>query len=256
MILNLAVITDIHHGPDSPTVAGSDALTLLEQGLDALAARSPSLLVDLGDRLTDVDPRSDRRRLEEVAARFRSFPALRQHLRGNHDLTEREVQEALLGGSLRSRSADVAGWHLVFLDSFDGTIGGRLSRTDLDWLEEDLASSSLPTVVFSHQPLDGQPLVGNPIFEVDYAAHAHPAGHAEARAVMEAAGTVRLAVNGHAHWNHAVEVNGVHYLSVQSLVARVRAGEAAGAYATLTLTDAGGELRVMGMDPFAATLEF
>lgn len=247
--LTIALITDIHHGPDSPTVQGTAALGLLERSLAHLAGASPDLLIDLGDRLTDVGSDIDRRRLTEVAKLFASFPCPRQHLRGNHDLLPLETQQRLLGGSLGSRSLDLANRHLVFLDSFDGTIGGALSASALRWLASDLASTSLPTVVFSHQPLDGLPLVGNPIFEVDYAAEAHPDGHTEARRIMEAAGTVALAVNGHTHWNHAVEVGGIPYLSVQSLVARDSAGAPAGAYALLRIGEHACEAEIFGREP-------
>lgn len=255
MALELAIITDIHYGPDSETVKGSDAPRLLEHNLRFLAEKSPDLLVDMGDRLTDVDVGIDRTRLEQVAGLFQSFDMSRQHLCGNHDTLPRELQETLLGGSLHSRSIDVAGWHLTFLNTFDGTIGGAFSHNDLLWLEEDLASTSLPTVVFSHQPLDGKPLIGNAIFEVDYAADAHPDGHEQARRMMEASEKVKLAVSGHTHWNHRVQVNGIHYLTVQSLVARGHSGEPVGACATLSFTERDLKVAVFGQEPLEVKLK-
>ena len=254
MRLDIGLITDIHYGPDSPTVQGSAALELLSEGLASLKARQPELLVDLGDRLTDVTADLDRSRLKTVADQFRSVAIPRQHIRGNHDVLPLGVQEAMLGGALSNRYLDVAGWHLVFLDSFNGSIGGALSDETLRWLEKDLASTELPVVVFSHQPLDGQPLIGNPIFEVDYAADAHPNGHTGARRIMEMAGNVRLAVNGHTHWNHLTVVNGVPYLSVQSLVARTESGEAVGAYAMLSLGEKDIKAHVFGRKPFEINL--
>ena len=255
MALELAIVTDIHYGPDSETVKGSDALRLLENNLQFLAAKSPNLLVDLGDRLTDVESEIDRTRLEKVAGLFKGFAFPHQHLQGNHDTLPRELQETLLGGLLQNRSIDIAGWHLTFLNTFDGTIGGSLSQHDLLWLKEDLASTSLPTIIFSHQPLDGQPLKGNPIFEVDYAADAHPDGHEQARQIMETSGKIKLAVSGHTHWNHTTQVKGIHYLTVQSLVARGRSGEPVGACATLFLTEHDLKVAVFGQEPLELKLK-
>jgi 3',5'-cyclic-AMP phosphodiesterase len=249
MPLRLGVVTDIHHGPDSATLRGSAAPEALRRCLDALRGWAPDVLVDLGDRLTDETPEVDLQRLRTIAALFDASGMRREHLRGNHDVLPPEVQEELLGGPVTSRSLDLAGWHLVFLDAFDGSIGGVLTGETLAWFEADLGATSLPTIVFSHPPLDGQPLIGNPSFEVEYAAHAHPQGHELARRIMAASGRVRLAVNGHAHWNHEVVVAGVPHLTVQSLVARTVAGLEAGSYAIVELDDRSHRVRVFGGEP-------
>ena len=174
----------------------------------------------------------------------------REHLRGNHDALSPAVHEELLGGPVTSRSRDVGGWHLVFLDAYDGSIGGALAGDALAWFEADLAATSLPTIVFSHQPLDGQPLMGNRSFEVEYAAHAHPSGHERARQIMASSGRVRMAVNGPTHWNHHVSVAGVPYRTVQSLVARTATGHETGSYAVVEFDDRSHRVRVFGGEPF------
>lgn len=248
MPLRLGIVTDVHYGPDSATLRGSVAPDALRRCLGALRAREPDVLVDLGDRLTDEAPDVDLQRLRSIAAVFDASKMRREHLRGNHDLLPPAVHEELLGGVVTSRSMDVAGWHLVFLDTFDGSIGGVLTGETLAWFEADLGATSLPTVVFSHQPLDGRPLIGNPSFEVEYAAHAHPRGHERARQIM--AGRVRLAVNGHAHWNHEVVVAGVPHVTIQSLVARTATGHETGSYALLELDDRSRRVRAFGAEPF------
>jgi 3',5'-cyclic-AMP phosphodiesterase len=249
MPFRLGIVTDIHFGPDSATLRGSAAPEALRRCLDALRGWEPDVLVDLGDRLTDEAPDVDLQRLHTIASLFGASGMRREHLRGNHDVLPLEVQEELLGGSVTSRSCDVGGWHLAFLDTFDGSIGGVLTEATLAWFEADLAATSLPTIVFSHPPLDGQPLIGNPSFEVEYAAHAHPRGHERARRIMAASGRVCLAVNGHAHWNHEVVVAGVPHLTVQSLVARTVTGQDAGSYAIIELDDRSRRVRVFGGEP-------
>jgi 3',5'-cyclic-AMP phosphodiesterase len=250
MPLRLGIVTDIHYGPDTEMVLGSAAPDALRAASTACGRGRPDLLVDLGDRLTDETPDVDLQRLRTLAGLFGASGFRREHLRGNHDALSPAVHEELLGGPVTSRSCDVGGWHLVFLDTYDGSVGGVLTDDALDWFEADLAATSLPTVVFSHQPLDGQPLIGNPVFEVEYAAHAHPAGHERARRIMAASGRVRMAVNGHTHWNHHVTVAGVPHVTVQSLVARTAAGHETGSYAVVELDDRSHRVRVFGGEPF------
>jgi 3',5'-cyclic-AMP phosphodiesterase len=250
MPLRIGIVTDIHDGQDSATLLGSAAPEALRRCLDDLRAWEPDVLVDLGDRLSDEAPDVDLHRLRNLATTFGASGMRREHLRGNHDVLPLAVHEELLGGPVTNRSCDVEGWHLVFLDAYDGSIGGALTHETLAWFEADLAATTLPAVVFSHQPLDGQPLIGNRSFEVEYAAHAHPHGHERARRIMAASGRVRLAVNGHAHWNHHVMVEGVPHLTVQSLVARTATGDATGSYALVELDDRSHRIRVFGRDPF------
>jgi len=250
MPLRLGIVTDIHFGPDSESVRGSAAPDALRRCLDDLQAWAPDVLVDLGDRLTDETPDVDLQRLRTLAELFGASGMRREHLRGNHDALSPAVHEELLGGPVTDRSCDVGGWHLVFLDAYDGSIGGALSEERLAWFAADLAATSLPTVVFSHPPLDGLPLIGNRSFEVAYAAHAHPTGHERARRIMAASGRVRLAVNGHTHWNHVVEEAGLPHLTVQSLVARTAGGGETGSYAIVDLDERSHRVRVFGLEPF------
>jgi hypothetical protein len=249
-MLKLALISDIHHGPDNAFVKGSAALGLLETAISHLAARQPDLTIDLGDHITDEAPELDEQRLAEVIKLYSAFSCPREYLRGNHDLVTLALQEEMLSGSLKSRSLDLNNWHLIFLDTFNQTIEGCLSEETLRWLERDLAATSLPVIVFSHQPLDGERLIGSPIFEVDFADHAHPKGFERARELIEASGKVKLAFNGHCHWNHLVQRKGVSYITLQSLVAQTPSGPA-GTYAFISLTETEMRLEVFGLEAYS-----
>jgi 3',5'-cyclic-AMP phosphodiesterase len=235
MSLTVAVITDIHHGLDSEYVKGSMALPFFEEALVELERRRPSLLVDLGDRINQKALAGARVAMSEVAAGFCPLPLPRIHLQGNHDLIPRSEQETLLGVPLGNRCLELGGWQLIFLDTWDGSVGGALSPQTLAWLERTLASSELPAVVFSHQPLDGQPLPGNVFFGGPYRRQAHPQGHEAARRIMARSGKVKLAVGGHAHWNHSVTVAGIRYLTLAALVPYAEGEDEGGSYGLLTL---------------------
>ncbi len=231
--LTVALVTDIHHGSDGEYVRGTVALPLLEKVLEEIAGWKPALLVDLGDRVNDFKPEAALVELAEVAACFCQLDVPKYHLLGNNDINPHE-HETILGGSLGNRSLELAGWQLIFLDTFDGSVEGVLTPETLAWLERTLALNDLPAVVFSHQPLDGKPLPGNPIFGGDYAYQARPRGHETARRIMERSGKVRLAVSGHAHWNHAVVVGNIDYVALAPVAPHVRDDEG-GSYGLLIL---------------------
>ena len=83
-----------------------------------------------------------------------------------------------------SHSRDVQGYHLVFWNSAvqPGTEGGfHLVPEDLRWLEANLAATALPTIIFSHLPLDNGSMIGNFYFERVVPQGAHYAEGAAAR---------------------------------------------------------------------------
>jgi 3',5'-cyclic-AMP phosphodiesterase len=249
MSVRLAVITDLHDGRDTGNVKGPQALEVLSEITAALHRFEPDAVLDLGDRLTDENPELDRARLLEVARIFKRLPYPRHHLLGNHDILPRHDQEAILDANLGNHSVALGGWTLLFLESFDGTTGGTLTLETIAWLEGQLSAATQPVVVFSHQPLHGEWMQGNPYFESEYRVHACAANAAAARHAMEASGKVRLCVAGHAHWNDRRTVNGIPYITVMSASeSHWTSGRASRAWALITLGQAI-RLEVFGLAP-------
>jgi Icc protein len=219
--LKIALIADVHHGPDTPLKLGSRALVLLEEVMSRVNDTEPRLVVDLGDRITDTGLDDDHRRLDEVGAVMARSEVPRQHLLGNHDLAllSREANEEALGCQLRNLSIEIQGWHLVFWqvdNAFKGDRGLVIDEADFEWLAGDLRATSLPTVVFTHAPLDGGPMLGNYYFESGAPQFAGYQNSARARGLFEASSVV-VCVSGHVHWNSIRTVRGIHYITVQSL---------------------------------------
>jgi 3',5'-cyclic-AMP phosphodiesterase len=248
MSLKIGIITDIHAGLDNDYIKGSVALKLFGEALEELRLEHPSLLVELGDRTNDDSLEIRRNNVAELGKQFNSFSIPRHHLLGNHDFLPRAEQELLLNTKLENHSSVVEGWQLIFLYTFNGTVEGGLTQSDLNWLEQTLASSSSPAIVFSHQPLDGIPTKGNSLFDA-IPHYLTPVGHEKARAMMEASGKVKLAINGHTHWNHLEKINGISYLSVTAVTPLVQSKEATTAYSVLTLDDNAIHIKVHGREP-------
>ena len=65
--LKLAIVTDIHHGPNKLTKVGAAALPLLQDFRAFVEGYQPHFIAELGDRISDIDPQTDREQLRKVA---------------------------------------------------------------------------------------------------------------------------------------------------------------------------------------------
>lgn len=256
--LKLAVVTDIHHGPDKLTKVGSAAAPLLRDFAAFTQDYQPHFIAELGDRISDIDPVTDRRLLRQVAETFNGLPAPHWHLMGNHDQVHLSIAEtsAMLGQSMEHHSLDLAGRHLVFwqLDSRIHRPQGFLpNKADLTWLAADLAASNLPAIIFTHVPLDGGSLQGNYYFDNNERFGGLP-HQREIQALLRRAGNVILCVAGHVHWNNVNLIDGIPHITVQSLCESFTTeGTAAGAWASIEV-DHEIRWRTHGQDPIALTV--
>jgi predicted MPP superfamily phosphohydrolase len=163
--LKIALIADIHHGVDQGTKLGSAALALMQPFVDWVNAIRPDLVVELGDRINDLDKDTDLKWTQDVVHAFTTVQCPCVHILGNHDANQlsRAESEEVMQTTFASHSQEVQGYHLVFWNSavqFEQG-GFHLAPDDLRWLEADLAATDLPTLIFSHLPLDNGSMLGN-----------------------------------------------------------------------------------------------
>lgn len=219
--LKLAVVADIHYGRNDETKYGEKALELLDSVLTSIGNSDPALLIDLGDRITDQDPDTDQQLAQAVADRFRRCSIPRRHMLGNHDLEylSVELQEDLLDTRLSHDRIHVKGWDLVFWQGNAHYHGGNLSipTEDLEWLADELARVEYPAVVFTHVPLGSGSMLGNYYFERNPEGRAQYYNTERARNLLTESDAVVLSVAGHTHWNTVNTIDGVHFITVQSL---------------------------------------
>jgi Icc protein len=235
--LRLAVITDIHWGPDSGARLGSKAPKLMEAFIKAINKykNKPDGVVDMGDRLTSRRHDDALQSLKGLKDCFNRIAAPVYHLTGNHDVRHlsRAENEAITGSPGASYSKDINGYHLIFWNpsvSLAGKDGMHIEQADMDWLRADLAAADKPAIVFSHVPLDNtghddldpEALKDNPWITKDTPRAAIEGRFfygegPEARKLMEESGKVILCMAGHAHRNRYQNINGIHYITQQSL---------------------------------------
>jgi 3',5'-cyclic-AMP phosphodiesterase len=266
----IAIISDIHADRQHGTKQGDRALELLEDfvgHINNLAGQDrPDLVLDLGDRISDLNPEMDRRTLERVAEIFSKLRVPRAHLLGNHDVVHlsRQQNAEILETSMEHRVLELAGWRLLlwYPNARLNGHGFQFDPADLEWLEtnlRDVKSSSTvspstvsPSAVFSHAPYSGASMLGNHYFEPmpQYAGYKSTL---ELRSILERH-TVSLCLTGHVHWNSLCTIDGIPHITVQSLTERFTTHpNPANAWAMLELGQRI-KLEVFGHDPLRLEL--
>lgn len=250
MSLTFALVSDLHFGP-AATYAGK-LRKLTHHAADlarAFVARMndevrPDLVVNLGDDIEDESLEADRARYRECVGILAGARAEVRHVAGNHDLvhlTPADLNEAWgrPPGAPLHYSFDQGGLHFTVLHTrerkdLDVTVGDE----QLAWLDADLSATRLPTIVLMHHSAADQDLRGNRWFE----------GHANIclvherkaiRAALRRQGRVLAVFNGHLHWNHLDLVDGIPFVTLQSLIENLdddAPGRPAAAHAVVRVT--------------------
>jgi alkaline phosphatase len=220
--VRFGLITDLHYAdkPAAGTRYYRETPAKLDEAVKRFSAEKPDFTVELGD-LVDAAPdvETELRWLETIAKEFSAIPGPKHCVLGNHCVDTLTKDEFLKGVDQRRSfdSFDAGEHHFILLDACfrsDGEPYGRknskwydanIPAHELDWLQSDLAKSSLPTIVFAHQRLDGDDrhCVKNA---------------AEVRGALEQSGRVLAVFQGHSHQNDHRELNGIHYATLAAMI--------------------------------------
>ena len=221
--LKAAIVTDIHLGPNRRAKLGKRAPALLEKFIKSANKGAANIIVDLGDRISCKNPEKDAERAKAVKDIFNKAAAPVSFVMGNHDVhnLSRVENEKITGSPATSWSKDEGGYHLIFFNP-GADAGPYLSvgESDLDWLKTDLAATDKPTIVFSHVPLDNSSEQKDKIYPENRALHGrfgYSIMGTKVRDIMEKSGKVILCMSGHLHDDSYREINGIHYITQQSL---------------------------------------
>lgn len=251
----LCIVTDIHHGNPSFSMAGPAALDLLTEFRRFVADAKPDAVLDLGDRIADESRERDLVLAREVAEAFAPITARRFHVDGNHDRDNLCVadNDAIFGRSAGSESVDIGDWRLVVWradPTFLRPHGLALQAADLAWLAATVFQADRPLVIVSHVPVSGHSQIGNRWFHNNASSATYPTAES-VRAVLSKTTVPIVWISGHVHWNTLTIVDGIAHLTLQALTETfTTAGEPAGAFALLELSD-DVLWRVHGRDSFS-----
>ena len=257
----IAIVADIHHGEPSHTKRGDTALDLLAGFAAFCNAETPDLVLDLGDRISDVDSQTDARLEREVAEVFSTIDAPVYHICGNHDRDHLSVEEneAILGCALDHHVLDLGDWQLALwrADSLIHRtaphVGFDLPERDLLWLSRVMQNADKPTLVASHVPVSGHSQIGNYYFQRNASLSTYPQADRARQALAQARVPVAC-LSGHVHWNTVTNVDGIPHMTQQSLTESfTTGGEPARAWGMIELGETV-HWQVFGDDPFEARL--
>jgi Icc protein len=266
MSLTLALVTDLHFGPEARFEGKLRKLShrapeLLDGVLARVAAARPDRLVNLGDDIEDESPAADLARYRACQDMLRRAPCPLINVAGNHDTARLNHDDLNAVWERRGPlyySLDVQGVHLVVLHTIERKdIDVRIDAGQLDWLRDDLARAGRDTIVLMHHSASEQVL--------DDARWFHAAPHlalvherAQLRAILRDSGVVRAVFNGHVHRNHLDVIDGIPYITLQSLIENLdddAPGRPAAAWALATLDEHRLVVRVHGNDPARYQIE-
>lgn len=252
--LRLAIITDIHLGPTRGTKIGERAVGLVSSFVKLINSSDFDMVVDLGDRITDVSPEMDRHHLKAVANLFRELEPPCYHLLGNHDVVHmtREQNADILQVDLTSNYLDTDFMRLVFWQPdvriTNGTGFPSLTH-DLRWLEETLSSASKNAVILSHVPVSGHSQRSNYYFHNNFEYSTYP-GYERVLEIIARQEKVVAWISGHVHWNTYVNIDGVTMLTIQSLTESFTTdSRPSEAWATVEISSNDIKCQVNGLDP-------
>ncbi|MCA3245314.1 MAG: metallophosphoesterase family protein [Tagaea sp.] len=259
--MRLAVVTDIHHGRVTFVKQGPRALGLLEAALRRAREAKVDAVVELGDRISDVDAAADFALESEVGRVFAESGLARHHICGNHDRAHLSADRnaVALNAPLGTRAVELGDIRLAFWEpdvSLSRARGFSLAPGDLESLRDLLGRSDRRTILFSHAPLSGHSMRGNYWFE-NNPAHATYAQIDDIRKILAEAPCPLLAIAGHVHWNSVADVDGTTHLTLHSLSdSTFSHPEPSGAFGWLTVEADHVLWRVDGLSPVAMELPF
>ncbi|MCD9148841.1 metallophosphoesterase family protein [Pseudophaeobacter flagellatus] len=261
MSVRLAIVSDIHHGTPSATKRGDTAMGLMDEFSHYVRDANVDQVLDLGDRISDVDHDTDLRLEAEVAEAFRAVEKPIWHLNGNHDRDHLSVaeNEQILGQSLGHETQDIGGWRIALWRADTRILrtpehsGFVLREADLLWLSRTVQAADRPLLVVSHVPVSGHSQIGNYYFQNNPGYSTYPMAD-RARAALAQARVPVVCLSGHVHWNTVTTVDGIPHLTQQSLTESFTTqGSPAGAMGVIEL---GETVRwdVVGEDPYRAEI--
>ncbi|KGE12690.1 metallophosphoesterase family protein [Sphingobacterium deserti] len=203
--LKFSVISDLHID------LMHDSKRRLQLFIDKMQQEKPDFIIQLGDFCIPAEQNKDAIDL------WNSFPE-NYHVIGNHDTDQGFTHQQVVNFwnmPAAYYSFDKMGYHFVILNGNEKIPGTqtsgyprRIGKQQLDWLKKDLMENKNPTIVFCHQGLDNTIDGLENGMEVRYLL--------EQENIRSQFTKVQLVLSGHHHLNYHNEINGIHYVQINS----------------------------------------
>lgn len=210
-MIRIGLCTDVH----LPTMHDSEYR--ITTFIKTMKAEKPDFIIELGDFGT---PDKKYAHLFDI---WNSFPGDKYHVIGNHEMDggyklDQALENLKMAGSYYS--FDKNGFHFIVLDGNDRKseeskgYSRYIGPLQVTWLKNDLAKTSNPVIIFSHQPLS---YYKGPeeIYSIE--------NYKEIQKILEEHNAlfpgkkVIACFNGHTHTDSAERINGIYYITITSM---------------------------------------
>lgn len=185
--------------------------------INSMKKEKPDFIIELGDFATP-DPK-----YAPYFSIWNSFPGEKYHVIGNHEMDggyTREKTMAYLQMKSSYYSFDKNGFHFIVLDGNDKKSPDAkgykqfIAPTQVNWLKDDLAHTIHPVVIFSHQGLtlytsEDETYGVENWKEIQEILVKHNQTHSGKKVVA--------CFNGHTHYDDAIQIDGIWYITITSM---------------------------------------
>lgn len=206
--VNFGIITDVHND------VMHDGDYRLRTFLNATKNKELDFIIQLGDFCEPKDANKD------FLALFNSHPGDKYHVIGNHDFdfddgsTTLDVVMKFYSLNSTYYSFDSSGFHFIVLDGNEKEPDHKngypryIGEKQQEWLKNDLQKTTLQVIVFVHQPLGDDEAGLNNRLQIR--------GIFEEANKLAGVKKVVVCINGHTHIDQNQEINGIHYIQINS----------------------------------------
>lgn len=254
--MKFAIINDIHMGEyrsykDVYRNVTPQVERLLKRFVQKMnKSFKPDFVVQGGDMIQDTNVIDDKKNYKRGIAILSKLNCPVYHIVGNHELKYLSIKylKSTLGYKKLYFNIDHKNFRFIFLFTkrFYPSKEIKLSSSQIKWLNQKL-NTNKKIIIFSHHSLVKVDTRGNFWFEgrpdLTFINNYH-------KFLKTIAGkNVKLVFNGHLHWNKKTIVNGVHYITVQSLIENTSGkaeGSPANAFTVVDLNDNFALIKTMG----------
>ena len=233
-VLRFGLVTDSHYADRDPggTRYYRQSLTKMRECIDVFNSKTTDFIIHLGDfkdQDSNADPANTLKYLEALEAEFARFNGPRYHCVGNHDvdsITKRQFLSNIENTGISKTESyfhfEHRGFRFVVLDANyheDGRdhfyLEGanwqdiRIPENQLEWLQETLAASRSPAIVFCHHPTFKY-LHGESVYHIQ--------NYQAVQRIFKSSGKVAAVFHGHTHQDTHQQIEGIHYLTMLGMV--------------------------------------
>lgn len=212
--VTFGIISDVHQDLQK------DASKRLSKFLEVSQKQKPNFIISLGDLSHSTGA-------DSILKVWNSYPGQKYNVFGNHDMdnSDKATMTAKYSMPASYYSFDNGGVHFVVLDCCFTRKNGELvdynrgnyfvpaadrdliNDEQLKWLEKDLAQTTYPTIIFSHQALD----------EIGASVPNRESVRSIVRQANQASkGKVAAMICGHHHIDAHSVIEDVHYFQINS----------------------------------------